>query len=278
MFDAQSEADDQRHFEIWRELKSSALDKLHAELLSSDEMRRFVAAQELHIRGERATFEFASSLLMYSEPNDREIAAFTLGQLGTPNCPFGAVSIPLLVERLGCDNDSIVRATAASALGHLRASLAINELCAAASDIDKEVRSNIAFALGKIGQNAAIPTLILLSHDNESSVVGWAILALRMLNINSEVVRNRFVELLEDEDLEVVEEVICGLAQWQDKRASPLLAELLSQTEINLDLLYAAKELGDTEILPRLLELRQEWGSESPQCLHDAILALSNVN
>ncbi|MCL1620316.1 HEAT repeat domain-containing protein [Ralstonia pseudosolanacearum] len=267
---------EQRRFEMWEAMRKLGLEDLHLALYSKDEDRRFIAAQELQLRGERATFDFVKGLAASREASQREIAAFTMGQLGTPNHPYLVESAPILAELLVMDSDPKVRAAAAAALGHLRADDGFDQLCQATRDQSSDVRSNAAFALGEFAhRKEAIPHLLSLTKDIDSEVVVWAILGLRSLGIDCAEVRRRLVEMLDDPRVDVLDEVICSLAQLKDKRALPKLLVQLERNEVNLDLISAASELGDKAALPKLMELRNEWGDATPKCLLDAISSVS---
>lgn len=277
MSSTEDEQVEQRRFELWEAMRKHGLEELHAALRSKEEDRRFTAAQELQLRGQRATFDLVRSLAASREASQREIAAFTMGQLGTPNHPYLAESVPILRTLLTTDSDPKVRAAAAAALGHLRADDAFEYLREATRDQSPDVRSNAAFALGEFAhREEAIPSLLSLTKDVNSNVVAWAVLGLRSLGIDSVEVKDRFVEMLDEPRGDVIDEVICGLAQWKDKRVLPKLLEHLGVGEINIDLISAARDLGDKAVLPRLVELSKEWGEDAPKSLLEAVSSLSN--
>ena len=120
-------------------------------LYDDDVIVRSAAARELHGRGEAETFERLKGCLADSRHYVREICAFTLGQLRTPEMPFREESIPLLMELLD-DTDTEVRATAVSSFGHLFShdmpKDVESRLISMIDDSDEDVRASIAFALG----------------------------------------------------------------------------------------------------------------------------------
>jgi HEAT repeat protein len=202
-------------YELWEEMKQYDLSRLHAELLSPEEMRRFAAAQQLHLRGDNRTFEYVVSLSKAQDASYRDVATFTLGQLGTPNRPFRKQSIPILSNLLRYDPISQVRAGAAAALGHLSALESFEYLNDASKDKDADVRASVAFALGTIKDEKAIQPLIKLTHDDDSEVVSWAVVGLITLDMDSPIVRDRFVEMLNDTREEILDDVIIGLSKWK---------------------------------------------------------------
>ena len=103
---------------VFQALKHWPIKPLFCLLYDEDCIVRSAAACELHHRGDADTFERLKGCIADSRPYVREMGAFTLGQLGTPERPFREESIPLLMELLD-DTDAEVRATAVSSFGHL---------------------------------------------------------------------------------------------------------------------------------------------------------------
>ena len=84
-------------------------------------------------------FEHARQLATSKKKDDREIAAFILGQLGTPERPFKGESLPLL-QKLCADRSAEVRETAVASLGHLKAVEAIDSVKQLKRDNDESVQ------------------------------------------------------------------------------------------------------------------------------------------
>lgn len=136
---------------------------------------RTAAARELQSRGEVESFEFAVSLLSDRRAYMREIGVFILGQLGTPDYPYKDASIDLIAERLSLDKSQMVRASAAAALGHLKASSKLDILIYAASDESANVRACAAFALTRMKRRPkAREALCALRNDENPEVRCWA--------------------------------------------------------------------------------------------------------
>src|SRR5687768_4571620 len=87
-------------------------------LRDEDSIVRTAVAREPQIRGESPIFGQVRDLIGSDQAYLREIAAFVLGQLGTPSMPFKQESIPLLLP-LAADDDADVRSSVAAAFGHL---------------------------------------------------------------------------------------------------------------------------------------------------------------
>lgn len=180
-----------------------------AELLGllddSDEATRYAAAIVLQGRGETDVLDRALELVCGDRAESRDTAAFLLGQLGYRNgCPYRDRSVPALERLLADDPSPMVRATAATALGHLVAACALEVLTRAAADADSRVRLSVAAALGRIGEPESIPVLHMLSDDPDEEVVESARVGMEML-VGRQFAAKPLAELLgivEDADSE----------------------------------------------------------------------------
>ncbi|MFV0477511.1 MAG: HEAT repeat domain-containing protein [Parahaliea sp.] len=155
-------------------------------LSEEDHIVRTLAARELQMRGDKDIFNhvvgFVDSDIIFL----REICAFTLGQLGTPDMPFKSSSLPLL-EVLVTDRDSEVRAAAAASLGHIcfddMPSSVEKLLYHAASDESSDVRCCVAASLGRASdKKEAQFVLSKLLQDPNPQVQHYAELGLEILN------------------------------------------------------------------------------------------------
>jgi len=166
---------------------TSAILKL---LSDEDYVVRTLAARELHVRGSQEVFEHTLQLETGIESEKRELCAFILGQLGTPEMPFKLSSFPIL-RRLAADSDSGVRAAAVAALGHLcYAGMPPDVeklLQVSASDENPEVRACTAISLGNASaSNETLRTLEILLEDSDSQVRGFAEVGLEILQCKKE--------------------------------------------------------------------------------------------
>ena len=194
-------------FELWEEMRKYDSPRLHMELHSQDELRRFAAAKALHIKGKQDTFAYVLPLCDASNASLRAVAACVLGQLGTPERPFLERSLPILSRLLCLDPEASVRAEAAAALGHLASPDALDDLTTASKDMDADVRANAAFAFGKINNRKSIQELLRLTYDPDADVRMWAVIGLKCLSKESPVTRTRLAELLNDPSEGVREEL-----------------------------------------------------------------------
>lgn len=257
-------------FELWEEMKEYAVEQLHENLNDLQELRRFAAARVLQVRGGADSFLHAKSLLE-GDAQSREIGAFLLGQLGTPEKPFLEDSYPILESLLIHDDVPKVRAAAAAALGHLASAHSFDVLANAVQDVSSDVRVGVAFALGKLGISRAIDPLLKLTHDEDLEVVEWALVALRLLDKRSVLIADRFAAFLTDSREEIFEEAVSGLAEQKDPRVFSTISNALSQDNVSCNIIEAAGNLGDPRLLPQLIELSNNLENSSLKGLQNAI-------
>ena len=175
-FDASSST---LHLLVWQALRTYTIDALLALLEDKDHIVRTAVARELQTRGGVKVFEIALARCDDPGADAREIGAFILGQLGTPDFPFRSQSIPRLVDLAISDLSSEVRAAAVAALGHLRAVEAKDALFKAAHDISADVRAMAAVSIGGLGATTdVLQVLDELIHDEVNEVREWAELGL----------------------------------------------------------------------------------------------------
>jgi len=144
-------------------------------LLDKDSIVSTAVARELQGRGGDVVYDEAVRLLASSHARVRETAAFLLGQLGYPDFPYAAQSVPLLIEVLRNDRSVPVRATAAASLGHLRKKSALPALIVASKDRAADVRASVAASLSRFPRSVeAKKCLWRLARDKNWEVRFWA--------------------------------------------------------------------------------------------------------
>lgn len=171
-----------------------------------------------------------------------------------------AVIAPLL--NLLNDDDSTVRANAASGLGLNEVQEAVTPLIELLKDSEDIVRERSATALAQIGDNRAIPALIDAIDDSGT----WA--------------RNRIIYVLgASKAIEAVEPLIVqldnedvstqGVSAWAlgaigDLQALPPLLELLKSPDASVrgNVAYAIGELGQAETIAPLIILLEDDSAE----------------
>lgn len=127
-------------FLVWKALKQYRTASLWQFLYDRDVIVRSAAARELQIRGGKFVYEQTKTLLKHDSKDIRELAAFILGQLGTPRLPFKTASTRDLLMLLKIEKNTTVRATAVCSLGQLHATKALPTIISSANDPSPAVR------------------------------------------------------------------------------------------------------------------------------------------
>lgn len=184
-------SDDRLRLAVRRAVMGYQQDELFDCIADSDLILRTSAARELHVRGGQAIFDHVLALADHRRYDMREIAAFVLGQLGTPAYPYAAASFPVL-GRLMEDPYWEVRRAAAGAVGTLsgpgrQADASVQgRLVALAVDAVPDVRASVAVALGMIDDPRARACLERLLDDDEPVVRDDAELGLELLDTDGD--------------------------------------------------------------------------------------------
>jgi methionyl-tRNA formyltransferase len=201
----------------------------------------------LAYRGDEEVLFRARAMAEDEDPRERGIAAFLLGQLGTPVRTFPRESTVALEAMAARERDPGVLEAIAHGLGHLGEPYGLEALIALARHEDPRVREAAAIALAGRQASPAIDALIRLSRDEHSAVRDWATFALGMLAAQDTVeLRDALVARLGDPDPETRLEAVHGLALRGDLRAiEPALELLASATRSGGDM-WRRMELRET--------------------------------
>jgi len=131
-------------------LANWSVDALFLSIDDPSEAVREAIARQLHVRGTSEVFDRALKLAHDEDPTKREMSAFILSQLGSPERPFAANSVPILLA-LCEDQYKDVRAAAAAAFGSLLPRQSPDEVVARllkmSEDDSPKVRAGVAFSL-----------------------------------------------------------------------------------------------------------------------------------
>ncbi len=149
--------------------RANAQEPLSERLVSADESVRRSAFRELDgldIPSRMKYLEIVENTLRFADPSGKQIAAESLGRMGSA----AEEAVPDLVQALG-DEQGALRSAAAAALSAIGPS-AVPALVAALEQQDPMVRRSASDALGGIGPRAtdAIPGLLNLLGDRDYEV------------------------------------------------------------------------------------------------------------
>jgi HEAT repeat protein len=165
---------------LWEALKLYSTEDLCKLTKDDDYIVRTAAAKQLQLRPSPKVFDFSIELCNSDFESDKEIGAFILGQLGTPELPFKKESL-IALKRLLNDQSVDVRSAAIAACGHLgntgiiKDEIIINGILGSINDLNKEVRISCAFAICSLNPTkTVINALKILLNDGDSDVVEWA--------------------------------------------------------------------------------------------------------
>jgi hypothetical protein len=160
-------------------------------LRENDVIVRTAAARELQLRGGEEVFKEMQKFVESKSSRNREIGAFILGQLGTPVLPYAEKSLSILSCLLS-DTDSEVRATAASACGHLLVNICMpvgieEMLLRLCFDSNEDVKACAAYALGMSSGSEGVRSVLmkLIKDNKDSDVSGYAELGLELLDLKN---------------------------------------------------------------------------------------------
>jgi methionyl-tRNA formyltransferase len=201
----------------------------------------------LAYRGDEDVLFRARAMAEDEDPRERGIAAFLLGQLGTPVPTFPGESAAALEEMAAREQDPGVLEAVAHGFGHLGEPYGLDALVALAGHGDVRVREAAAIALAGRQAPRATDTLIRLSRDERSEVRDWATFALGMLASQDTVeLREALAARLGDPDPETRLEAVHGLALRGDLRAVEPALELLATAAGSDDDMWRRMELRET--------------------------------
>jgi HEAT repeat protein len=246
-----------------RRTPPSTRDLINRALTDPDENRAWEAVTILHFRATPEVFEEARALCRSECPQERELGANILGQLGIPHRLFLDESVAILAEMSRTETDIEVVGSVCTALGHLHHPGTVEPLVRWKGHPNVDIRLRVAMALGGHEEPQAIDGLIELSVDADEDVRDWATCGLgSMIDLDTPRIRAALCARLEDVDPVTRAEAFVGLARREDERViSPLIEalrpECLDTFEPRQDLvLEAAEEIADPRLLPALLALR----------------------
>ena len=146
---------------------------------------------------------------------------------------------------LESETDPVPLSSVIAALGHLENPSAIPQILPFSYHPDTDVRFDLAFALGCFADDErTVSTLIKLTTDKDSEVRDWATFGLGSLgDFDSPKIREALFNNLSDEDEDVREEAMVGLAKRKDLRSLPAVISALEAEQPSTSALDAANFL-----------------------------------
>ena len=180
-------------------------------------------------RGDAEVLARVRALAGEADPRARGVAAYVLGQLGTPVRSFPAESAAALEAMAAGEADPEVLAAVAHGFGHLGEAYGLETLLRLGTHRDARVREAAAIALAGRADDRAVGALIELTRDGAPEVRDWATFALGTLAPqDTPELRDALEARLADTDPETRLEAVHGLALRGDRRAVEPALELLA--------------------------------------------------
>ncbi|NHJ32884.1 MAG: HEAT repeat domain-containing protein [Asgard group archaeon] len=185
----------------------------------------------------------------------RKTAAKALGNIGD------LVVIQPLIEALNTSKDPSIIIEVAGSLGVLKATEAIDDLLKMLKNKDGEIRENVAQALGMIGDSKAIdPLLKILRDDQEAWDRGQAAEALGLIG-DKRVVSDLIHVLENDDGIGVSVKTATALGRLKDPIAVDPLISFLQKSQNVAErraIAYALGEIGDKRAAEVFIELLED--------------------
>ncbi len=191
----------------------------------------------LHGRPTREVFGRAAGLLAHDEPEQRELGAMVLRELGSYDAegrrPFSAETITAVLAGMRTEPDSWVLSAMVSVLGHHFAREALGTVLALRMRPEQPVRFAVAAALPALAsaertEDRVVDALLGLAEDADAAVRWYALYALfnETVDIPDERRRDWAAGLARQAGVELRAQ-LRHLATTLEEPADPVLRELL---------------------------------------------------
>jgi HEAT repeat protein len=232
-------------------MPDATIDELFAQTLQGDydNDHAWEAIHTLRATGSREVFDKGVAWCRSDEPPKRARGADILAQIGHRSehqtTLFADESFQLLAGMLESETDPVPLSAIITAFGHLENPSIIPQILPFSYHPHADVRFGLAFALGCFASDErGISTLIRLMNDKDSEVRDWATFGLGVLgDFDSSKVREALFKNLSDEDQDVREEAMAGLAKRKDPRSLPAVISALEVEEPSTAAIESANSL-----------------------------------
>jgi HEAT repeat protein len=214
----------------------------------------------LHFRGTREVLTAAERLCAGPTAAERELGATILGQLGVPDRSFPDECFECLARTVRAETDPDVLQAIGVAFGHLDDPRCIELLLPFKAHPDETVRWGVVQGISGHDFPEAIEALIGLSQDEDEEVRDWATFGLgSLIDTDTPEIREALWARLSDSYEDARAEALTGLARRKDPRTVDLLLKELAADDVDIMVIDAAEELGDSRLLPALKRLKKHW-------------------
>jgi HEAT repeat protein len=232
-------------------------------LTEDDEDAAWEAISEIQRRGTPEIYLRTRQLCDSPLVREREVGADILGQLARPESTYREESVQILLAMLETEQHPEVLQSIGVALGHWSDPRAILPLLQHQHHADADVRHAVAFGLLGHDTPEAITALIALSADPYPHVRDWATFGLAVqIDADTPEIRDALAARLGDSDPDTEGEAMVGLARRQDLRVLQPLLNTLESGDVGSLPLEAAIALGNPQLYPALVQLRDQWDRE----------------
>jgi HEAT repeat protein len=220
------------------------------------------AVHALRRTGSREIFEFASKWCSSPDPRSRARGVDVLAQLGKtaelPTNSFPQEAYAIIASLLNDEKDIRALNSEISALGHLDNPAAVPLVARYRSHPNADIRFSVAFALGAFpNEPQSVKNLLLLLDDADEEVRDWATFGLGTLGESDSLeIREALFHQLSDENDDVRQEAMAGLAKRGDQRVLPHLIQTLESPPVSDCIIEAAYQMLG------MVSDREDWGTE----------------
>jgi HEAT repeat protein len=258
-------------------LVQNAIQELRAEEENPNYTAQPHAIYELQSRSTTETLAYMIALLSSPLVEEREVAAWVLGQMQSGAREYHAFqveAVDALVQGLDrWHDDPQTLESIGVALGHRNDPRAIPALVALKAYPDARARFGVAFGLATSEEPLAVTTLLELTSDPAERVRDWATFAFTYLCADGVEIRAALLARTSDADIDIRSQAVEALAVRHDSHTLSALLAAIADGANGTPILDAALSLADPQLHPALVALRGKVNSWDNDTLEEAIAA-----